>query len=275
MAFCTNCGASVIAGAFCNNCGTPAPGGAARPPAAGPVPPNPAVSMPPAPAQRKTSPIVWVLVVVLGLFVLAGLGTFAAGYFVVHKVRQAGFDPELMRRNPGLAVSKIIAATIPNAEVLSTDDGAGTITIRDKSTGKVVTLSFDEARKGKFSFQAEDGDHQKASIEVGGEDTKVPADIPVYPGAKVEGNFTVTGNGANGEGTASQVTLSSSDAPSKVLEFYHDKLENSGMKMALDTKTPDGGMLMAEDDARGRALTVIVGKGDGKTSISVTTRAKK
>jgi len=251
-------------------------GGAAnRTPSAGAAPPSPvAAGMPPAAAPRKTSPIVWILVVVLGLFVLAGIGTLAAGYFVVHKVRQAGFDPDLMRRHPGLAVSKMIATFAPNAEVVSTDEGAGTITIRDKTTGKVVTMSFDDAKKGKFSFQADDG-NQKASIEVGGGDAKVPSDIPVYPGAKVEGNFTVTGNDAKGEGTASQFQFTTSDAPAKVLAFYHEKLEGSGMKMALNTTTPDGGMLMAEDDAQGRAITVIIGKNGEQTSISVTTRAKK
>src|ERR1700733_5329648 len=112
MAFCTNCGATVP-GAFCQNCGTPvASAGAAgaRPPAAAPGPlPQPLPA-----AQRRTSPIVWILVIVLGLFVLAGIGTIAAGYFLVHKVRQAGFDPELMQRNPGLAVSKMIATMAPN-----------------------------------------------------------------------------------------------------------------------------------------------------------------
>jgi hypothetical protein len=273
MAFCTNCGANV-AGSFCNNCGTPVAAAGAAPAASAP-PPAPTAPIAAAPVQRKTSPIVWVLVIVLGLFVLAGIGTVAAGYFVVHKVRQAGFDPDLMRRNPGLAVSKMIATFAPDAEVLSTDDGAGTITIRDRKTGKVVTMSFDDARKGKFSFHAEGPNNEKASIEVGGNDTKVPADVPVYPGATVEGNFTVNGNGANGEGTASQYQFKTSDAASKVLSFYHDKLESSGMKMALDTHTADGGMLMAEDDASGRAITVIVGKSGDETSISLTTRSKK
>src|SRR5947209_7107826 len=112
MAFCTNCGASVN-GAFCPSCGTPAPQrGAAAPPMAGPAMPGPAMSGAAAqpavfpPVKRKTSPLVWVLVIVLGLFVLGGVITAAAGYFVYHKVRQAGLDPDLIQRNPGLAVGK-------------------------------------------------------------------------------------------------------------------------------------------------------------------------
>jgi hypothetical protein len=43
-----------------------------------------------APAARRTNPIVWVLVVVLGVFVLCGLGAASLGYFVLHRVHQAG-----------------------------------------------------------------------------------------------------------------------------------------------------------------------------------------
>jgi len=231
--------------------------------------------MPPSPAQRKTSPIVWILVVVLGLFVLAGIGVAIGSYYIVHKVRQAGFDPELMQRNPGLAVSKMIAAIAPNVEVLNTDDAAGTITVRDKSTGKVVTMSFDDAKKGKFHFEAEGPDQQKASVDIGGTDTKVPADVPVYPGAKVEGNFSVSGNGAEGQGNAATYAFSTPDAPSKVLAFYHEKLEGMGMKMTLNTNTSDGGMLMGEDDSRGQSVAVTVGKSDEGTKISVMMRSKK
>jgi len=237
---------------------------------------SPAAPQPlPVAQQRKTSPIVWILVIVVGLFVLAGIGTLAGGYFLVHKARQAGLDTDLLQRNPGLAVSKMIAAFAPNVEVLNTDDAAGTITVRDKRTGKVVTMSFDDARKGKFHFEAEGPDHERASIDVGGSGSKVPSDVPVYPGAKVEGNFSVNGNGAEGQGSAAQYQFSTPDAPSKVLAYYYEKLEGSGMKMALNNTTSDGGMLMAEDDARGQAITVIVGKNGDGTSISVTTRTKK
>jgi hypothetical protein len=96
MPFCTMCGANVT-GAFCSQCGTPAPGAAAPPP-------QPAAAYPPAaaapypqpvapgaiPAARKTSPIVWVLVIVLGLFLLGGMAVAGFVAFVAHRVHQAG-----------------------------------------------------------------------------------------------------------------------------------------------------------------------------------------
>jgi len=266
MAFCTSCGAAV-SGAYCPNCGTPA--GAASSAAAGPAAPLP-------PPRRRTSPIVWILVAVLGLFVIGGIIVFAGGIFLVHKVNQAGVDVNLLRTNPGLAVSKLIVAANPDAEVVRTDDGAGTITVRDKKTGKVITMTFDDARKGNFKFEAEDENGKRASLEINGASAKIPPEIPVYPGSKVEGNFSVTGDGGGGQGSAYQYTFTTQDPPRKVMSFYHDKLEDAGMKLALTTNTADGGMVVAEDDTRGQTINVIVEAGSaGNTSIRVTMRVKK
>jgi hypothetical protein len=46
---------------------------------------------------------VWVLVVILGLFVLCGLGAAGIGYFVLHRVRQAGVSFD--RTRGGFAIT--------------------------------------------------------------------------------------------------------------------------------------------------------------------------
>src|SRR5689334_16268612 len=107
MAFCTNCGAT-LGGAFCNQCGTRS---AQTSPTAAPA------VMP-----RKTSPIVWVLVIIGGLFGLGLLAAIGTGAFFVHKARQAGIDGNLFRDNPGLAIGKMMAAVNPNLEVIRTNE---------------------------------------------------------------------------------------------------------------------------------------------------------
>ena len=88
--------------------------------------------MAPAPVKRRTSPIVWILVGILGLFLLCVIGVMAAGFFIA--------------RNPGMVMSKLITAANPDVEVLNTDLGAKTLRIRDRKTGKEVTVSFDDAK---------------------------------------------------------------------------------------------------------------------------------
>jgi hypothetical protein len=114
MAFCTRCGAN-LTGSFCSLCGNPAqgvtgqpqsapPGAPAQsampttqqpvtgaPPQGGPIPAQQAPPMLPAgPIPRKTSPIVWVLVGVLGVILLGWMATAAVVGIVAHRLHQAG-----------------------------------------------------------------------------------------------------------------------------------------------------------------------------------------
>jgi hypothetical protein len=226
-----------------------------------------APAAPPAiPAQRKTSPIVWVLVIVLGLFVLGGLTIAGLGFFVVHKVKQAGFDPDLMARNPGLAISKLVAAANPDVQVLDHDDNAGTITVRDKRTGKVTTLTFDQAKNGKFSVTAQDDQGKNATLEFGGSAKGIPDWVPSYPGGS-EPKGTFSASSANGN-VGGSFTFTTADAPERVTSFYQEKCKELGLK-TTNISSPTGGSVIGTDDATRRSLLVFVGNGSPVT-VSVT-----
>ncbi len=222
--------------------------------------------MPPPAPRKGTSPLVWVLVIILGIFVLGFVAVVGTGIFVVHKVRQAGLDPDLMRRNPGLAVGKLITAANPDAEVLSTDDGAGTITIRDRRTGKVVTMSFDQAKNGMFKFSAQDDNGKTATFELGGGTGKLPSWVPTYPGSTPA--FSARGSDGSGEG--GNFSYTTKDAPSQVMSFYQDKAKELGMKANVTSTTAEGGVLVVADDDSKRSLTIVVGGGSDGTTVNVT-----
>ncbi len=284
MAFCTTCGADVK-GAFCTSCGTPVSAAASppTPPAWTPAPQPPPAAAPmaaapvaPAPAKRGLSPIVWVLIIVGGLILLSILGVVGAGFFVMHKVHQAGFDSELMQRNPGYAAAKMIITMNPDVEEVNHDEAAGTITVREKKTGKITTMKFGDIKNGHFSFSAKDENGQTGSIEFGGGLGKLPSWVPVYPGAKAEGEFSATGgSGQNEEGGT--VVLSTSDDWSKVMSFYQDKAKDLGMKATMTTNTGSGGMLIFTDEDSKRTLSVTAGGGgsSGNSSVSLTYSMKK
>jgi hypothetical protein len=229
--------------------------------------------MPPV-QPRSTSPLVWILGIIGGLVVLGILMAVGVTLFVVHKAKQAGFDPELMRRNPGMAVSKIIAAANPDVEVVSTNDSDGTITIRDKKSGKVTTLTFEQAKNGQFKMSTT-GDDGNATLQIGGDAAKLPSWVPTYPGASNQGTFSVSGSGADGSGAGGNFTFTTKDPSSKALAFYQDKVKEMGMKVSLNSTTEQGGMVIAADEDNKRSLTVVVGGDSGDTTVNVTYAQKK
>jgi len=221
------------------------------------------------PTARKTSPLVWVLVIVLGIFFLGFASCAAFGLFVAHKVKQAA-------DNPGLAVAKILAATNPNVEVVKSDEGAGTVTIRDKTTGKETTMTFDQARNGKFSITADDDHGGKATMQFGGaaNNANLPSWVPKYPGSEGTSTFAITGSGTDGADGGS-FTFNTPDSTEKVLQFYRDKVQDLGLKVKLTTTTGDGSMFSAAEDGDKRTLMVIVGAHQGSTGVSVTYGSKR
>lgn len=275
MAFCTNCGANVT-GAFCNQCGTPARVQAAA--AAGTAQPAPApvMAQPIAggvPAARKTSPIVWILVIVGGLFLLGMIGVIGTGYFLVHKAKQAGLDTDLMQRNPAYAAAKLMVAANPDLSEVSHDDRAGTITLRDNKTGKVTTMNFDDIKNGRIRFSGTDENGKTATVEIGGGAGKLPSWIPEYPGSTAQATFAVKADAGEGEG--GNFTFTTHDPPAKVLSFYEDKAKDLGMKVKMTTTGDQGGMIVAADENTDRSLTAIIGGSSGETTVNVTYGRKR
>jgi hypothetical protein len=214
------------------------------------------------PAQRKTSPIVWILVIILGLFVLGAVGVVGVGMFVVHKVHQAGIDPDLWHRNPGLAASKMMAAFNPNLELVRINEGDNTITMRDKRSGHEVTMSFNDVQQGRFHMNMR-GDNG-ASVDIGGDASKLPSWIPAYPGAKPEVAFT----GSSDQGEGGTFTFKTPDSPQDVMKFYQDQINGLGLKTYMVANTSDGGTIGASEQ-NGRSLNVTVGASGGQTNVTV------
>jgi hypothetical protein len=254
MAFCTSCGATVQ-GAFCQQCGTPLSAAASQPA----VPPPAPQAAPP--VKGKISPFVWILIAVAGIIVLCvvGLG-LAAVYFA---------------RNPGLVMAKLITAGNPDAEVLSTDLGSQTVRIRDRRTGKEVTLSFDDVKKGRFKISAMGDNGEMANVEIGGGEGRLPAWVPTYPGAKAQGNLSAKGASADGMGEGGVVTFTTPDPPSKVTDFYQGKCKDMGMSVELSQLSDTGGMVLGADEGKQRTLHVMVAGGSGDTTITVTYGRKR
>jgi len=217
------------------------------------------------PPRKGTNPVLIILMILGGLVVLGIIGAVVVVNVFVHKVKQAGFDPELMQRNPGLAVAKMITAFNPDAEVLRTDERAGTITVRDRKTGKVVTLRFDDVRNGHFNMDIQE-DGKNASLSFGDTSSRQPSWVPAYPGAKMNGGFSATASDEHGD--AGTYNFTTTDSPQQVRNFYEEKARGSGMVVEANADTPLGASLKITDPGSKRNIGVLI-MGNGPTTVQV------
>lgn len=250
------------------------------------MPPQMPPQGPGAPA-KKTSPLVWILggVVVLmcGIMLTCGIGAF----FAYRMVKNAGFDPDLMQRNPGLALTKMAAALHPDLQIVSTNERTGKIVMRDKSTGKMMTFKFDPDKKS-LVMTGEDGkevtinasgdgstgslsvESAEGSMKLGAGAAKAPSWVPIYPGASTVGTFSAQGPEADNN----SFTFKTKDDPSKVIAYYQEQLKAGGFTLTQMT-TDKGGLVSGETADKRRNITVTVGSSADGTEGSVLSVEKK
>jgi hypothetical protein len=293
MAFCTSCGAPVE-GAFCTKCGTHvgAPG-ASSAQAEQSVPPIPPLYQPPAVASapKRHSPLFWILGGCLGLIVIGGIIAISTGVFIAHK---AGLDPALMKQNPGLAVAKMMATMNPDVEVLAVDEDRGIIRVREKKTGKTMTINLKDAQNGRIVFQDDQnqsveiqsrGEGENASVEVrSSEGTmrmgassagQLPDWLPSYPGAESAGTFAISAE----NGKSGSCAFKTGDSVENVASFYEGALKDAGFVVQKTTTRISGKgsfiMLMAEDSNSQRNAHVTVVNSEEGTTINLVFETKK
>jgi len=224
-------------------------------------------------AKRKAGPLIWILGGIGAIFLLIVILVAGAGLFIAHKAKTAGFDTELAQRNPTLAAAKVMAAMNPNVEIVSMDEDRGTLTLREKKTGKTVTINANDMKEGKLTFSDEStGQHVTFGADSA---AKLPDWVPSYPGSKPEGTFSASGN----EGESGMAHFETSDAGSKVLDFYQDKLKDAGFKITStfngDSGDSRGGIVTAEDAANRRNVMVTVRSTANGTEVALTYGTKK
>lgn len=252
-------------------------------PTTGATPPQPPPPPTAAPVKKKTNPLVWILVGCLGLFVIGGIIFAAATYFVAKKAK--GFVEELAE-NPVKKSVEMMVRMNPELELVSTDDAAETMTIKNKSTGEVSTFNWSDIQNGKFSFESDgksysiDGDAEKGTLSVQDETGKetmsfgggqVPSWFPQYHNA-AEVNVLVN---ANQNGQESTIwTFTSTDAVADVLKFYEESLGRDGWEVETSTSNvgeTSNGSIEAKQGGGAKTLNLVVTKTGSAASQAMVT----
>ena len=219
-----------------------------------PVAPPPAQYAPPQPVAPKmqTSPLIWVLAGCGGL-VLVVVSVLAVGGFLVgRKIKSFAADAE---RNPAVAAAELVVRASPDLELVDKDYDRGTITIRNKKTGEVLTIDAEDAKEGRFRFRTEKGEEMTfegkgdsggGTLKVTGKDGQMtfgagteieaPSWLPVYPDATAQGNYS----GTTAEGRSGGFTFQTPDEVQKVISFYKRAFENEGLEVNSSTFEQNG-----------------------------------
>lgn len=243
------------------------------------VPPAPGVP----PVKKGMSPLAWVGVGCIVLLVLAGIAVGVMGWFAKRAV-------DKFAENPTMTAAELMVRANPDLELVSSDKKNNTLTIKDKKTGKVTTLSAEKAKNGDFSgFKIESEDGGTATFQTGenglsvqstdekgqvstfnagaGTPQNLPSWLPAYPGATIQGTLDTT----NDEGRSAAFTVSTKDDPAKVLDYYESQFKGAGLKAEKTTTTTNGqtgGTVSAKsDDGKREASVLVSSTGDGTQAL--------
>jgi hypothetical protein len=262
------------------------------------VPPTTPIAMPPQqhfppPPEKKSKTLTYVLVGCGTFVILSVIAVVAGGYFVFNKAKEAGFDPELMQKQPALAAARMMVAMNPDIELVSVDEQKGLITVKDKKSGETVTINLKEAQEGKVVFgKGEDevsmeatGDDDTGSLEVktkegvarfgsGAGVEGLPDWFPAYPDADVQGNYSSQSAAGNTAG----YQFTTQDPIESVVKFYEAGFKAAGLKVMTNLVRQDGkvtsGMAQGEDADKKRTAFINAVIGDEGTQVSVVVTSK-
>nr|WP_320131878.1 hypothetical protein [uncultured Holophaga sp.] len=230
---------------------------------------------PAAPPPRKSKTLWWVLggcgVVVL----LAIIAIVIIAALVGRKIAAAG-------KNPAVAAAELAIRANPDLDLVGTDYDKGTITIRDRKSGEVITLDASEAQKGQVRFRNAKGEGLKLSGAEGkvhlqtekgeatlgaGAVTPAPDWVPSYPGASAEGLMDATVNKVRQR----SVVQKTGDSVQTVQDFFEAGLKAQGFSVS-SARIGEGGLVTGKDRAHQRAVTVLIRRQDKETTVSVSSR---
>jgi hypothetical protein len=246
-------------------------------------------------AKSGNRTLIVVLCVLLGFFVLIGGCVSTCTYLAAKKAREYAKTAE---RNPEFAAVSLAASLNPELQVISKDETAGAITVKNKKTGEVITLDLTAYSAEKLGQALEQFSRglpaapasaavrptrartaarvEDASGSTGDEShpgevegsalsdalKKLPSFIEPYAGARVIGASQSQVNAT----VLGNYVFVTSDAPEKVADFYERTLKAKGFAVAyrsMDT-TRDGS-----------TATLVATREQPASSVSISAEGKK
>lgn len=201
--------------------------------------------------KKGLSPLAWIAIGCGGLLLIGIVVLSVGGYFAAKTVSDYVGD------NPAAAAAEAMVRLNPELELVESDRGAGTITIREKSTGKEVTVNYSQLERGELVFEDGEGEEVRIQGNASGGDggpititgnggstfsmgasgaaVEVPSWLGEYPGTKTDvGGYSATSNGKR----SGIYSFATNDAKA-ALSYYEGRLEALGLQ--VDRSSFSGG----------------------------------
>ena len=227
-------------------------------------------------------PIAWIGIGCGVVILIAVIAVLGAGIFVYDKASDFVED---LSENPAATIAENIVRFNPELELVESDREGGTITIREKSSGKELTFDYEDIEEGRFSFESSDG--ERVSFDARGEDgvlrvetedgtttfgatgsgIELPEWLPVYGNVsgEVAGFTTVSNDTATGT-----VSFETPDELEKVMEFYEEVLTDLGAAVSRGSFSASGTQSMTVSGSSETHNLDVTGQTiDGTTSVNI------
>lgn len=246
--------------------------------------------------KKSLNPLAWVGIGCGALAIIVIIGLVVVGIFVKNKVKQV---IEVAGDNPAKATATMIVGINPDLEMVSSDDEAGTMTIKVKSSGETVTLHYDDISEGKFTMETSEGtikvnsgsesgtvaitdaegkktvaSQSRVGISIKGADGSLNinadgkgAKLPEWCSNLLYPSIRSTGMSMNMDQNKNAVvmtTFETDDDPDKVAEFYKKEMAKAGLSVNENAIS-----------SAGTQTYILNGKSDGKQVTATVSNAQK
>lgn len=238
------------------------------------------------PPKKGMSPLAWVGIGCVVIIILCGTAFGIMGWMAKRALDKYG-------KNPAMAAAVLMVKANPDLELVSTDEKANSITVKDKKTGKTSVFTADA--NGKFEIKSDNGESvsidtsaengvsmkttdekgQVATFNAGaGTPQNLPSWLPTYPGGTVSGTYDTNNN----EGRTAAFTVTTKDDSNKVIDYYDAQLKGAGLtteKSTYSSNGQNGGTVTGKSADGKREASVMVSTSTEGSQAVVTFTEKK
>ncbi len=181
-------------------------------------------------------------------------------------------------QSPQAATAKLIVAMNPDLEYVSEAKESGRLTIKVKSSGETVSLSYKDIAEGKLTMtdstgaemnvESRDGTgritvkNKDGTTVIGGDATQAPpAWVPLHPSLSAMSGGVRTETATKLKGT---YLTESTTGMSEMKTFYEEKLTAIAFKTKLTSSSADSCIIAGTSPDGVSSLTVMISSSDGK-----------